>query len=161
MRLQEPIRVTLADERVILSGRLDLVLGAPTSERAGATLIDIKSGTRRIDDITDAGWYAVLETLRHGVPPFQSGNYYLRDGILDLSVVDSPRVQQAAARIVEGVGRLLRLATGHSSTTTPNALCQWCSEFTSCEPGQRYMAERDLEIGLDRPSDDERAYYVS
>src|SRR3989442_739008 len=58
-RLQEPLRAELAAGRVVLAGRVDLALGGPTPDRAGSTLIDIKSGKRHYDDVADAGWYAV------------------------------------------------------------------------------------------------------
>lgn len=148
IRFQEPLRVELAAGRVVLSGRVDLALGRPGADRAGTTLLDIKSGKRHYDHALDVGWYAVLETLRHHAAPFQTGSYYLRDGGLDLDVIDSDRLGHAAGRIAEGVGRLVRLAAGATAMVTPNGLCPWCPVLGSCEPGSRHAAESGLDLGL-------------
>ena len=141
-RLQEPLRAELAGGRVVLSGRVDLALGRPTLDRAGTTLVDVKSGKRRYDDALDADWYAVLEALRHRAPPFQSGSYYLRDGGLDMAVFDAPRLERAAARVADGVSRLVRLAAGEPPTVTPNGLCAWCPALATCGPGRAHAAEQ-------------------
>lgn len=141
-RLQEPVRIALARGRVVLSGRLDVVLGRPAADRAGTTLIDVKSGRRRYEDTLDAAWYAVLETLRHGAAPFQSGNYYLRDGILEVEVVEPADLELAAARIADAAARIVRIAAGQAATMTPNGLCPWCPALDDCEPGRRHAEER-------------------
>ncbi|MHB8465982.1 MAG: hypothetical protein ACYDD7_14270, partial [Acidimicrobiales bacterium] len=118
-----------------------LALGRPSAARAGTTRGDVKSGRRRYDDALDADWYAVLETMRHGAPPFQSGSYYLRDGGLDVAVYDPERVERAVTRVADGVARLVRLAAGEVPSVTPNGLCQWCPAFAGCEPGRAHAAE--------------------
>lgn len=141
-RLQETVRIALARGRVVLSGRLDVALGRPAPDRAGTTLIDVKSGRRRYDDTLDAAWYAVLETLRHGAAPFQSGNYYLRDGILDIEVVEAADLELAARRIADAAARIVGIAAGQAATMNPNGLCPWCPALDDCEPGRRHVDER-------------------
>lgn len=141
-RLQEPLRADLAGGRVVLSGRVDLALGRPTADRAGTTLVDVKSGRRRYDDALDADWYAVLEAMRHHAPPFQSGSYYVRDGVLDLAVYDEPRLVAATSRVADGVARMVRLAAGDAPEVTPNGLCPWCPALPTCEAGQAAAAEQ-------------------
>lgn len=118
--------------------------GARTAERrsSGYNAHRREKGKRRREDDLDAGWYAVLETLRSGSPPFQVGNYYLRDGSLTLDVIDEGSLDRAAQRIVAGLVRLLRLASGETPSVTPSGLCPWCPAITTCEPGQRYSAGR-------------------
>jgi hypothetical protein len=159
VRLQEPLRAELAGGRVVLSGRVDLALGRPTAERSGTTLVDVKSGKRRYDDALDADWYAVLEALRHRVPPFQSGSYYVRDGGIDLAVYDTGRLARAAARVAEGVARLVRLAAGEAPTMTPNGLCPWCPAFARCEVGRAHAANEGLDAAtwVDEDDDDDSA----
>ncbi|MGH9075067.1 MAG: PD-(D/E)XK nuclease family protein, partial [Acidimicrobiales bacterium] len=142
VRLQEPIVAELAGGRVVLAGRADLVLGQPGGGRAGSRLIDIKSGRRRQEDVVEAGWYAVLETLRHLAAPFQVGTYYLRDGTLALEVVTAEVLEQASGRIAEGIRRLVALAGGTEAAANPNPLCPWCPKIDSCEPGRRLASER-------------------
>jgi hypothetical protein len=138
----------------VLSGRVDLVVGRPSADRAGTTLIDFKGGKRRYDDIHDAGWYALLETIRHA-QPFQSGNYYLRDGGLELRVVDREWLEREVARVADGVGRLVRLAAGATARTTPTGLCPWCPAFESCEPGRRHAAESGMDVEAPEDEDDQ------
>ncbi len=147
MRLQDPLLAELAGGRVVLSGRADLVLGQPGPTVVGTTLVDVKSGKRRHSDAVDAGWYAVLETLRHGAPPFQVGSYYLRDGELSLVLVTPELISQATARIAQGLRRLVVLAQGAVPTATPNPLCPWCPAISTCEPGRRLSDARGDLIG--------------
>lgn len=139
VRLQESVRVELAGGRVVLAGRVDLMVGMPTRAQVGTTLIDVKSGRWRFQDAVEAGWYALLETLRHEVPPFQAGTYYLRDGALDLQAITPEVLERAAARVVDGTDRLVRLATGTQPAVTPNPLCPWCPVLAQCEPGRRHV----------------------
>jgi hypothetical protein len=141
-RLQEPLRVELAAGRVLLTGRADLVLGAPAPDRVGTTVLDVKSGQRRFDDIEDARWYALLETIRHGAPPFQTGNYYLRDGQLHLEVVRAESLEHHAGKVADAIGRMVHLAAGASPAMTPSGLCPWCPALPRCAPGRRHAAER-------------------
>ncbi len=109
----------------------------------------MKSGKRRHDDALDAGWYAVLETIRHRAAPFQVGTYYLLDGSLDLAVLDGARLVQAARRVADGIERLVGLALGSPPTTSPNGLCPWCPALASCEAGRRYVAEQGMPVNDD------------
>lgn len=164
-RLQEPLRVSLGGGRVLLTGRVDLLLGRPAAERAGVTLIDTKSGHPRHQDRADAWWYAVLETLRHRVPPFQVGSYYLRTGWLDLATVEADHLLAAAEDIARALLQLVRLAAGALPQLSPNPLCGWCPALPGCAPGRAYSLERgdylpprddDDDDGADDGDDDGR-----
>jgi hypothetical protein len=146
VRVQEPMRIELAGGRVVLSARADVVIGQPGAQRVGTRLIDVKSGRHRHQDRVDAGWYAVLETLRHRAPPFQAGMYYLREGALVLELVTAGLLEQASERIAEGIRRMVALAGGAEAETNPSPLCPWCPAIDSCEPGQRLASERGAYI---------------
>ncbi len=139
VRLQETICSELAGGRVVLSGRVDLMVGKPTATHVGTTMIDIKGGRWRFQDSFDAGWYALIETLRHGVPPFQTGTYYLRDGALDLTVVSDDLLSQWTSRLADAAERLSQLAAGRAPVTTPNPLCPWCPALPACQPGRDFV----------------------
>ncbi len=139
VRLQETIRAELAGGRVVLSGRVDLMVGRPTARHVGTTMVDVKGGRWRFQDSFDAGWYALIETLRHGVPPFQTGTYYLQDGALDLVVVSDDLLAQWTSRAVDAAERLTQLAAGRGPTTTPNPLCPWCPALPGCQPGRDFV----------------------
>jgi hypothetical protein len=144
-RLQENLRVSLADGRVLMSGRLDLVLALPAADHAASTLIDVKGGKRGYNDNDDAWWYAVLETLRHSAQPFQVGNYYLSDGYLALQQVTRDILLERTARIAGAVARLVALALGADPSVTPNPLCERCPEFEVCTKGRVYAEDRGLD----------------
>jgi hypothetical protein len=147
-RLQELLVVELAGGRIVLSGRVDLAVGRPTPGRSGTTLVDVKSGRRRHDDVLDADWYAVLESVRHRAPPFQAGNYYLRDGSLVLHTYDEARLERSCARVADGVARLARMAAGAVPVTSPGPSCAWCPGLKGCSPGRQHLSERD---GIESP----------
>ena len=159
IRLQEPLRVDLAGGRVVLSGRVDLMVGAPSSTHVGTTIIDAKSGRWSYNDSADAGFYSLLETVRHGAPPFQAGTYYLRDGTLDLSVADLDWIDRALARTTDAIARLMRLAAGESPGVTPNGLCPWCPAIIWCAEGRRFVNRDDADNWRenDEIDDDEEA----
>jgi hypothetical protein len=134
-RLQDQVQIPFAGGRVVLNGRMDLVLGDPAGP-TGVCLLDVKSGRRRSDDAGDAGWYALLETLRSGVPPARTGSLYLSGCVLDLDTVTGPLLQQAADRVVRAVAVLVRLALGEQPRTNPGPMCRWCPALPGCEPGR-------------------------
>ncbi|MHB8246269.1 MAG: PD-(D/E)XK nuclease family protein [Acidimicrobiales bacterium] len=142
-RLQEPMRVVLAGGRVVLLGRADLLLGRASAERVGTTLIDVKSGKRRREHVAEARWYALLDLLREGVAPFQTGNYYTARGRLELEIVERTMLEQATKRVIEGIGRMIRIASGDDPGTDPTPLCPWCPAFDDCEPGRSFTQKRD------------------
>ncbi len=142
-RLQEPMRVELAGGKIVLLGRADLLLGRASAEHVGTTLIDVKSGKRRREHIADARWYALLNLLREGVAPFQTGNYYTARGELELEIVERTLLEQATKRAIEGMGRMIRIASGDDPGTNPTPLCPWCPAFDDCEPGRSFARKRD------------------
>ena len=135
-RTQERIEVPLAGGRVVLAGVADLLLGGPAGQRASVCVVEVKSGGRRVEHRSDQLFYALLETLRSGAPPFQVATYYTRTGDLDLEAVDAGVLTDVLARVLEGAVRLTRLAVGVAPSPTPNPLCAWCVGLPRCEPGQ-------------------------
>jgi hypothetical protein len=135
-RTQERLVVPLAGGRVVLSGVVDLAFGGPAGDRASVCVVEIKSGRRRIDHRGDLHFYALLETLRSGAPPFRIATYYTRTGELDVEAVSDDVLVGAVQRVLAGAVRLCRLAAGAEPARTPNALCAWCTDLPRCEPGQ-------------------------
>lgn len=79
-RTQERIAIPLAGGRAVLVGVVDLVIGSPSSGRASVGLVEVKSGRQRLEDRDDLRFYALLETLRSGAPPFRIATFYTRTG---------------------------------------------------------------------------------
>jgi len=135
-RTQERIEVPLCGGRVVLAGVIDLVLGGPSEERASVCLVELKSGARRLEHRGDLHFYALLETLRSGSPPFRIATYYSATGELDDEAVGEDALVSALHRTLDGATRLCRLAAGAEPARTPNPLCAWCAGLPACAAGQ-------------------------
>jgi len=135
-RTQERLYVPVAGGRVVLSGVLDLALGAPSAGEASVCVVEVKSGRRRVEHRGDLHFYALIETLRSGAPPFRVATYYTATGELDVEAVGRDAVVGALHRVVAGTVRLCRLAGGEEPARAPNPLCAWCSALPDCRPGQ-------------------------
>lgn len=135
-RTQERIEVPLAGGHLVLAGVVDLAFGAPCAGRASVCLVELKSGSRRLEHRGDLHYYALLETLRSGAPPFRIATYYSRTGELDAEQVREDVLLGALHRTLAAAERLCRLASGSEPKRTPNPLCAWCSDLPNCEPGQ-------------------------
>ncbi len=135
-RTQERIEVPLVGGRVILTAVVDLLLGAPAGERASVCLVEVKSGARRLEHRSDLLYYALLETLRTGAPPFKVATYYTASGDIDDEAVTEDLITGVLVRVLEGTVRLVRLAGGAVPVPSPNPLCAWCVGLPRCLPGQ-------------------------
>jgi hypothetical protein len=135
-RTQERLVVPLVGGRVVMSGVVDLAFGGPAGERASVCVVEIKSGRRRIEHRGDLHFYALLETLRSGAPPFRIATYYTGTGELDVEPVTDDVLVGGLQRVLAGAVRLCRLAGGTEPGRRPNGLCAWCSDLPHCEPGQ-------------------------
>jgi hypothetical protein len=136
-RTQERLVVPVVGGRVVLSGVVDLAFGGPAGERASVCVVEIKSGRRRIEHRADLHFYALLETLRSGAPPFRIATYYTRTGELDVEPVTDDVLVGALQRVLAGAVCLCRLAEGTEPVRSPNALCAWCTDLPRCRPGQQ------------------------
>lgn len=141
-RTQANLTVPLGGGRVVLSGIADLMLGAPASAVASVCVVEVKSGPRRVEHRADVHFYALLETLRSGAPPFRVATYYTATGELDVEPVGEDLLTATVPRVLEGTSRLCRLAAGQQPTRTPNPLCGWCPDLPGCEPGRRHVQRR-------------------
>jgi hypothetical protein len=135
-RTQERVVVPLVGGRVVMNGVVDLAFGGPAGQRASVCVVELKSGRRRVEHRGDLHFYALLETLRSGAPPFRIATYYTRTGELDVEAVTEDVLLSALQRVLAGAVRLTRLAGGGEPARTPNGLCAWCSDLPRCPPGQ-------------------------
>lgn len=141
-RTQERLLIPLAGGKVVLSGVLDLALGAPSAGRASVCIVEVKSGRRRVEHRGDLHLYALMETLRSGAPPFRVATYYTGTGELDVESVGREVLVDALERVLRGTTRLCRLAAGAEPVAVPNPVCRWCSALPACEPGRELVARR-------------------
>jgi hypothetical protein len=136
-RTQERLAVPLAGGRVVLSGVVDLVLGAPSGGRASVCIVEVSSGRRRLEDRDDLHFYALLETLRSGAPPFRAATYYSATGELDVEPVGRDVLVGALERVLAAARALCRLAAGGAPRTGADPRCAWCAGVGGRRPGRR------------------------
>jgi len=149
-RTQEALRVRLAGGAVELSARVDLAIGRPVEDRASVAIVEVKSGTRRVEHRADLHFYALIESLRNPAPPFVVATYYTRTGELDVDPVSGELLVAAARRTLAGIRSLRELAAGAEPGRTPNGLCGSCAALPECDPGRRHTG-----VALGRPVGDQ------
>lgn len=105
-RTQERIAIPLAGGAIVLVGIVDLVIGRPSRGRASVEVIDVKSGRPRLDDREDLRYYALLETLRSGAPPFRVATFYTRTGQVDFEDVTDEVLTCTVRSVLSAVEQL-------------------------------------------------------
>lgn len=142
--IEPSIRTRLVAGRVVLQGRPDLTMMWPQADKARRIIIDLKTGGYYASHADDARFYALIETLRHGVPPRLTGTLELDAAELHVDRVDEQVLESAVRRTVDGVVRLVELLhAGHDDAPTlrPGPPCRWCARSDGCDPGQAWLAD--------------------
>jgi hypothetical protein len=146
------LRSELCDGRLALVGKADLTLGAAEGRRAGKVIIDLKTGGFSPVHLDDLRFYALIETLRMGVPPRLLASYYLDQAHLVPEAVTEDLLLASVARLVDGV-RILAAEQMQSLPFATQLLashaCRWCPLRTDCAEGQAFL---DGDPGFDEPS---------
>lgn len=145
------VRADLCEDRIRLQGKIDLSLGyARHGNEAGKVLIDLKTGGPQATHVEDLRFYALLDTLRSGVPPRLLVNYYLDAGRPRSEGVTEDLLWSAARRVVDGVRTIVALTSGsRSPTTTVSWGCRWCPALSQCEPGRNHLDDDDSDDRTD------------
>ena len=129
------VRVELLGGAVVLSGTLDLVIGsASVAEPVRATrlAIDFKTGRAWPEHAEDMRFYALLLTLRFGVPPYRVATLYLDSGEWQAEDVHEHVLDRAADRVVEAVRTAAAIDAGRSPELRPGPYCTWCPRAQTC-----------------------------
>jgi hypothetical protein len=141
---ESSLRADLCDGRVALRGKVDLTIGTPDGMRAGKVIVDFKTGGQAISHIEDLRFYALVETLRLGVPPWKVVSYYLDSASFHVEEVTEGMLEAAARRVVAGAAKLIELQRGlRPPSRTGGPGCSWCPLFDGCAEGQRAKAAWD------------------
>jgi hypothetical protein len=143
------LRADLCGARVVLSGKVDLAVGRADGLRAGKVLVDLKTGGFAPSHREDLRFYALLETLRVGVPPRLVASYYLDGGRPHEEAVDEDVLSVAVERVVRGATAIVELRhLGRGPVLKPGPPCRWCPRRETCEPGIAFLRRRDEDDGL-------------
>jgi len=138
-RLQWPLSGT-----IVLAGKVDLVIGRVTDQESRKVIIDLKTGRPRPQHRDDLRFYALIETLRSGVPPRILASYYLDAADAEVEDVTEQLLRSALRRTLDGIDALIALRAGEREPVKrPGGPCHWCPLQQDCDEGQTYLAERD------------------
>lgn len=142
---ESSVRALLCDDELTLMGRVDLSLGRTRGQEAGKVLIDLKTGQPSHAHLEDLRFYALLETLKVGVPPRLLVNYYLDAGSPRNEAVTEDLLWSAARRVVDAMAKLVALdpPEPRDPVRTPGQNCRWCPINGSCRPGLQFLEGSD------------------
>lgn len=139
-------RVDLADGRVQLKGKVDLTLGVARGTQAGKVVIDLKTGGPNPAHRDDLRFYALLDTIRIGVPPRLVASFYLDMGEARTEEVTEDLLDATVARTVDAARRLAALRAGTAAPVhRPSWSCRWCPHLKGCDVGRRWLADEDAD----------------
>jgi hypothetical protein len=143
-RTESKARVDLLDDRITLQGKVDLTVGVAEGSRAGKVLIDLKTGAFSPVHVDDLRFYALVETIKVGVPPRRVATHYLESGNLVPEDVSEALLGSAAVRVIDAVNRWLELRAGRLvPLLKPSAACRWCPVLPNCDGGRQHLATVD------------------
>lgn len=137
-RVEDPVRVVLADGAVTLAGRLDVVLGGPPSDRP-AVIVEVKAGRWHDAMRADAHLYALLAGLRDGRSPAAVVTL-VADGTTQVEPVRPAAVVHAAERVQAALATAAPVAAGEPAAALPGNHCGPCPVRHDCTPGSSWMA---------------------
>jgi PD-(D/E)XK nuclease superfamily len=138
-RVEEPVRARLAGGAVLVSGRLDLLLGGPPTGRP-AVVVEVKGGRWHDRMRADGHLYALLVALRDGRAPAAVVTV-VADGTTEVEPIRPAVLATAAERVEEAVRVAATLAAGEPPAVRPGPHCGHCPVRPDCEPGRAWRAD--------------------
>jgi len=142
-RTETGIGAELCGSRIVLWGRVDLVLGVARGDEARSLIIDLKTGRSYPGHLDDLRFYALVQTLRIGVPPFRVASYYLDTATFHAEDVTVEMLAVAVRRTIDGATKMAGLLDrSKGAAISPGPTCQWCSIRSRCEGPAIYQASR-------------------
>ena len=138
------VRADLCNERLILAGKVDLTLGVAEGQKAGKVIVDFKTVGFSTTHHEDLRYYALVETLRIGIPPRLVASYYLDQADFVPEKVTEELLESTVRRIAQGVERIIEIVhMGKTPVLKPGPSCRWCLISDDCDTGQKYINETD------------------
>jgi hypothetical protein len=129
------MRAELLGGALVLSGKIDLLLGAPDRlepARATRLAIDLKSGSAYPEFVEDNRFYGLLLTLRFGVPPYRVASLFLEGGTWQPEDISEEVLFHAADRVIAAARASMALRAGREPSLTPGPWCSWCPRSATC-----------------------------
>lgn len=126
---------------IVLSGKVDLAIGRPAGAESRKVIVDLKTGWVSPKHREDLRFYALVETLRTGVPPRKLASFYLDAGEPVVEDVDERLLLTATRRTLDAVNAEIELQVeGRTPRKRPGVSCKWCPLAPDCDEGQAYLA---------------------
>lgn len=139
-RIEPTMQAWLHGGLVAIKGRFDLALGPPG--RGPVVIVDFKTGAKAPEHRDEMRYYALLETLRNGVPPIRVATYYLDGGWEPPEEVNEGVLRSAVRRTGVGVDQIARLWwREHAPVLSPGWHCRYCPLKQDCAVGSRWLHE--------------------
>lgn len=131
-RFEEPMQAKVG--KLTLGARADLVLGRPRADgRQTMFLCDLKTGSIHEGHEREAHFYALVATLRNGVPPFRSTVLSLAGGDWTEPDIDEAVLLTAADDVIKAVNALVdSLTESRRLELTGGVHCRFCPAKASC-----------------------------
>src|SRR5881392_1925903 len=144
------IRAELLGGALVVSGKLDLLLGAPDRlepMRATRLAIDLKTGGAYPQYAEDNRLYALVLAVRFGVPPFRVASFFLEAGTWQAEDVTEDTLFHAADRVIDAARSAASMRSGRDPGLTPGPWCGWCPRVQVCP-----AADPDARSSVAEPS---------
>ena len=124
---EQYLAAVLADRRVVLSGRVDLMLG-----RGSHLLIDFKTGEARPGYAEDMRFYALVVSLGFGVAPYRVATVFCESMEWQPEDVTETVLDREADRVIDAARSAAELWDGRPPTLAPGPHCRWCPRAHLC-----------------------------
>lgn len=132
------------DGPIVLAGKVDLMLGRPSGSESRKVIVDLKTGGVAPRHREDLRFYALVETLRSGVPPRKLASFYLDAGEPWVEDVTEGVLQVAVRRTLDAIDAEIELQVeARPPVKRPGSACRWCPLQTECPEGQAHLASLD------------------
>lgn len=131
-RFEESIQARVGN--LVLSSRPDLVLGRPRPDmRQSMFICDFKTGSLNDSHELEGMFYALVATLRFGVPPYRSTVFSLASGEWTSPDVTADRLLDTAKMVAETISRYVDIMIDRREPLLqPDRWCSWCPAQESC-----------------------------
>ena len=124
---EQYLAAVLADRSVVLSGRVDLMLG-----RGPHLLVDFKTGEARPGYAEDMRFYALVVALGFGVAPYRVATVFCESMEWQSEDVTEEVLEREVDRVVAAARSAADLARGRAPLLTPGVYCRWCPRARTC-----------------------------
>jgi PD-(D/E)XK nuclease superfamily len=138
-RVEDPVRAALGGGVVVVSGRLDVLLGGPPTPRP-AVIVEVKAGRWHDGARADAHLYALLVALRDGRPPAAVVTV-VADGTTQVEPVRPAVLATAADRLVHAMDAAAGIAAGEPAPAHPGPHCTHCPLRPECPEGRSWRPD--------------------